>query len=91
MTMVVVSMKMMKLQLWPEQKVEALTWRVEVNLGVPEMAPKLMPTPRELRCERVCFNALGLLLYQDILARSGLRIFCKMEWSLIYTLHDVGV
>jgi hypothetical protein len=75
----------MMLPLWPEPNVNPLnlmkSWGIMVNLGALGMMPKLMQTLKELRCERVIFDALGLGRCKDILAPSGLRTFYEMNFG----------
>jgi hypothetical protein len=70
--MIVVLVVGMMLPLWPELKVNPTnlmrSMGIVVNLGALRMMLKLMRTPKELRCERVIFDALGLVHCKDILA-----------------------
>jgi hypothetical protein len=60
------------LPLWPELKVNPTnlmrSMGIAVNLGALGMTLKPMRMPNELRCERVIFDALGLVRCKDILA-----------------------
>jgi hypothetical protein len=62
----------MMLPLWPEPKVNPMnlmrSMGIAVNVGALEMMLKPMRTPKELRCERVIFDGLGLLRCKDVLA-----------------------
>jgi hypothetical protein len=47
-------------------------------LRAPGKTLKLVLSLKELRCERVNFNVLGLVFCKDILAHLRLRTFCEM-------------
>jgi hypothetical protein len=70
--MVVVLCGGMMLLLWPEPKVNPInlmrSMGIAVNLGALRMTLKLRRTPKELRCDIVIFDALGLVCCKDILA-----------------------
>jgi hypothetical protein len=65
MVVVVVVVVGMMLLLWLEPKMNPLnlmrSWGITVNLGALRMMLMLMRTLKELRCERVIFDALGLV------------------------------
>jgi hypothetical protein len=44
----------------------------------PRKMPKLMRMLKELRCQGVNFNALGLVFYKDILVHLRLHTFCEI-------------
>jgi hypothetical protein len=54
---------------------------IAVNLGALGMTLMPMRTLKELRCERVIFDALRLVRCKDILAPSGLRTFYGMNFG----------
>jgi hypothetical protein len=49
-----------------------------LKLEGPKKTPKLMQTLKELRCEGVNFNALGLVVCKDIMAHLRLHTFYEM-------------
>jgi hypothetical protein len=49
-----------------------------LKLKAPRKTSKLMRMLKELRCEGVNFNALGLVFCKDILAHLRLLTFCEI-------------